>query len=203
MAQAGLRALTGFVSRFVLASASPRRRDLLRSVGLLPEVMPSDIDERWHSGEAPVAYALRVAVAKAEACVAPWAALAADTVVAQGDTVFLKTADSEEVRRTLLQLSGKSHTVYTAVAVREGEPGTPVRTLYVATDVRFRRLCRADVERYLATKEPFDKAGSYGIQGAGGSLVASVQGSYTNVVGLPLEETLDLLKKCGLWREEA
>lgn len=185
--------------RFVLASASPRRRALLRSVGIEPEVHPSNVDERILPGEVPITYARRVAIAKAEACRVQRPALAADTVVAQAGTVFLKAADPDVVRRTLTRLSAARHTVHTAVALRTGGPDAPVRTIHVSTKVRFRRLSPEDIERYVATEEPFDKAGSYGIQGAGGALVAAIEGSYTNVVGLPLEETLELLAASGLW----
>lgn len=183
--------------RLVLASASPRRRALLEAAGVRFEVRPADVDETWTPGEPPVRYARRVATEKAAAVQAGTdaAVLAADTVVALGGTVFGKPADAEEARRILGALSGREHRVHTAVALLSGGR---VRARVVTTRVRFRELSRDDVEGYIATGEPFDKAGAYGIQGHGGALVDRVAGSYTNVIGLPLRETLELLTSAGV-----
>ncbi|MEQ9501053.1 MAG: Maf family protein [Deltaproteobacteria bacterium] len=179
----------------VLASASPRRRHLLTAAGVSIDVRPADVDETPLEGEAPDAYALRVARDKALAHGLAEPVLAADTVVALGDEILGKAEDVEDAKRTLAKLSGESHVVHTAVVLAVGGE---VEELLVTTAVRFRALSSAEIDRYVATGEPMDKAGAYGIQGEGGALVAEVRGSYTNVVGLPLEETLALLAKRGL-----
>ena len=177
--------------RFVLASQSPRRRWLLQTVGLDFDVRPADVDETPRSGEAPEAFAARIALEKARAVAAELPVLAADTVVALEGVILQKATDVEDAVRMLVRLSGRTHQVHTAVAVVSG----PVaREALVTTEVRFRELSVAEIRRYVGTGEPTDKAGAYGIQGAGGALVAELRGSYTNVVGLPLEETLALLK---------
>lgn len=180
---------------FVLASASPRRRWLLGSVGLEFEVRPANVDETPKSGEAPDVYAVRVAMDKALAVPADVPVLAADTVVALGSEILGKAADTEDAVRMLAKLSGQTHHVHTGVALVAG--GERFDAL-VSTEVRFRDVDEAEIRRYVATGEPMDKAGAYGIQGDGGALVAEVRGSYTNVVGLPVEETLALLAKVGV-----
>ena len=146
-------------------------------------------------GRCPWAYAHRVAMAKAERC-RPEAdgtvVVAADTVVALDGDVLGKAADREEAIAMLLRLQGRTHTVHTAVVVRAVGGTTLSRT--VSAEVRFRPLARADAERYVDTGESVDKAGAYAIQGVGGALVAAMQGSYTTVVGLPLEETLSMIE---------
>lgn len=185
------------MSGFVLASRSPRRRDLLAAVGLTPTIVASDVDETPHPDERPVGYGLRVACAKASACLAPEPVLAADTVVALDDEIFGKAPDAAAAVAMLRRLSGRRHQVHTAVALRPSL-GAEVKTIVVTTQVSFRTLTSGEIERYVATKEPMDKAGAYGIQGRGGALVATVEGSYTNVVGLPVEETLALLAPLGI-----
>ena len=123
--------------------------------------------------------------------------LAADTVVALDGACLGKAADDEEACAMLSRLSGRGHAVHTAVVVQSGERSF---SDVVTTSVRFRTLGSAEIERYVATGDPRDKAGAYGIQGAGGSLVAEVRGSYTNVVGLPLEQTLRILDLAGVTR---
>jgi septum formation protein len=187
--------------KLILASQSPRRRMLLEAAGVDLTVVPSDADESLLPGEHPIAYALRVARAKA-AAVAGKFVLAADTVVALDAEVLLKTEDEEEAVAILKRLAGRTHTVHTAVVllIRENEAReSPARELadIVSTGVRFRSLSEDEIRRYVATREPMDKAGAYGIQGHGGALVAEVHGSYTNVVGLPLEETLRMLELAG------
>lgn len=180
---------------FVLASASPRRRELLAAVGLEPLVRPADVDEAVRPGERPEAYGLRVASEKARAGAHALPVLAADTVVALDGRSLGKPATPEEAKISLRDLSGRSHAVHTAVALRVGEV---VATRLVTTKVRFRSLPEAEIAAYVATGEPMDKAGAYGIQGRGGALVAEITGSYSNVVGLPLEETLALLAEVGV-----
>lgn len=179
------------MSRLVLASASPRRRALLAAAGVDVDVRPADVDETWFPGEAPRAYALRVAREKARA-VDGDRVLAADTVVALDGGVLGKPRDVEEARAMLAALSGREHHVYTAVVLRDAHRE---RHRVVSTRVRFRPLQPRDLDWYVATGEPFDKAGGYGIQGHGGTLVDRLAGSYTNVVGLPLRETLSLLAR--------
>lgn len=175
---------------FVLASRSPRRRDLLASVGLFPEIVPVDIDESPRPGESPERYVIRVAQEKVEALERSDAALAADTTVILDGRALGKAEDPEHARRMLGELSGRTHIVRTAVVLKVE------RLLWdvVATAVTFRNLSDDDIQRYLETDEPFDKAGAYGIQGHGGALIERIEGSYTNVVGLPLTETLRILK---------
>lgn len=180
---------------FVLASASPRRRALLEAVGLTPTIDPADVDETPRALEAPLAYALRVATDKAKRRAHPVPVLAADTVVALDGAILGKSADPSEAKLMLERLSGRTHTVHTAVVVGAG---AQLYSEVVSSLVRFRRLSLSEIDRYVLTGEPLDKAGAYGIQGAGGALVASVEGSYTNIVGLPLEETLRLLALVGV-----
>lgn len=177
--------------RIVLASASPRRRALLESAGLELDVRPADLDERRPPGLDPVEHALGLAERKAVA-VGPAAdpVVAADTVVHRDGAMFDKPRDRDEARAHLRALAGAWHRVTTGVCVVRG---AAVRRFAVHTDVRFRALGEAEIARYLATGEADDKAGAYGIQGHGGALVAELRGSYTNVVGLPLEEVLAAL----------
>jgi septum formation protein len=164
---------------------------LLEAAGLAIEVRPADLDETRDPRDAPADHAVSLAVRKAAVVQEPDAiVVAADTVVHLGDTLFDKTADHDLARTTLRALSGRWHTVTTGVCVRRGADR---RVIAVHTEVRLRDLDDATIDRYLATGEADDKAGSYGIQGHGGALVAELRGSYTNVVGLPLEETLALL----------
>lgn len=185
--------------RLVLASASPRRLDLLAQIGLTPdEVCAADIDEAPQKRETPRRCALRLAAAKA-ALVAqsrPEAfVLAADTVVAAGRRILPKAADDEEVRACLDLLSGRSHRVYTAVALIA--PDGRLAERLVETRVTFKRLGVDELEAYLASGEGLGKAGGYGIQGRAGGFVMNLQGSYPAVVGLPLYETLCLLRGLG------
>jgi len=188
--------------RLVLASASPRRLDLLRQIGLTPDaVEAAELDETPQSDETPRQLALRLAEAKAAhvAIRTPQAyVLGADTVVAVGRRVLPKAADTDEVRRCLTLLSGRSHRVLTGVAV-VGPDGRSASRL-VESRVHFKRLSDADLEAYLASGEGIGKAGGYAIQGRAGALVISLQGSYSGVVGLPLYETANLLAGLGYRR---
>ncbi len=176
----------------ILASASPRRKQLLAAAGVALEVRPADVDEAEHPGENPRTYALRVARSKALAVESgpEEVVLAADTTVALGNEILGKPGTPERAIATLRRLAGHTHQVHTAVVVRKGR-----RMLHrvVTTAVRFRALTEEEIERYVATGEPLDRAGSYAIQGEGGALVDRVNGSYTAVVGLPLKEALGLL----------
>ncbi|ATB27153.1 Maf family protein [Melittangium boletus] len=185
-------------TQLVLASASPRRRELLGQLGLAFEVSAADIDETPRAGETAGAYVLRLAQEKARTVATrrpgTWV-LAADTTVALEDTLLGKPHDAAEARRMLGLLSGRTHEVHTGVAL--AGPGAEHATV-VRTRVTFRSLSPEEITWYAATGEPLDKAGSYAIQGKGGFLVASVEGSPTNVIGLPLGETLELLGRAGL-----
>ena len=180
----------------VLASASPRRLDLLRQVGLEPaEIDPADIDESPGPREAPRAYALRMARAKldAVACRHPGAVvLAADSVVVCGRRILPKAETEQDARACLKLLSGRRHRVLGGVAV--GSADGAVRTRLVETVVRFKRLEAAELDDYLHCGEWRGKAGGYAIQGRAARFIAFVAGSYSNVVGLPLFETVALLK---------
>ncbi len=181
-------------TRLVLASQSPRRRELLVQLGIALEVRPAAADESVLPGEVPRAYVLRVAREKARA-VSGEIVLAADTVVVLGGAVLGKPRGVEDARRMLQALSGTAHEVLTAVCVRR-DLAIELDAV-VATKVRFARLTRGEIEWYVGTGEPLDKAGAYAIQGAGGAFVLSVDGSVSNVVGLPLAETADLLRRAG------
>jgi len=180
----------------VLASASPRRLDLLRQVGLEPaEIDPADIDETPAARELPRAYALRMATSKL-AAVAPRhpgaVIVAADSVVVCSRRILPKAETEAEARACLGRLSGRRHRVMGAVAV--GFPDGTVRTRLVETVVRFKRLEAAEVDDYLKSGEWRGKAGGYAIQGRAARFVDFISGSYSNVVGLPLFETVKLLK---------
>jgi septum formation protein len=186
----------------VLASASPRRRDLLSQLGLQFTVAAADLDETPLSGEAADAYVLRLARAKAQAVATrfpgSWV-LAADTTVALGTELLGKPSGPAEAKEMLTQLSGRTHAVYTGVALA----GRAQEATVVRTGVTFRTLSGGEIGWYVSTGEPLDKAGAYAIQGKGGFLVAAVEGSPTNVIGLPLGETLELLMRAGVplpWR---
>ena len=183
----------------VLASASPRRLELLRQIGLVPDrVAPADIDETPLARETPRLAALRLARAKAAAArqAAPDAfVIAADTIVAVGRRILPKAETPEEARACLALLSGRAHRVLTAVAVAAPDGRTAARLS--ETRVHFKRLTRAETDAYLAGGEWRGKAGGYAIQGAAGGFVMALQGSYTGVVGLPLYETRCLLEGLG------
>lgn len=187
------------IPALVLASASPRRLDLLRQVGLEPATIdPADIDETPHARELPRAYALRMARAKLDVVRQrhPDAlVLAADSVVVCGRRILPKTETETEARDCLLRMSGRRHRVLGGVAV--AGPDGKVRTRLVETIVRFKRLETADIDAYLASGEWQGKAGGYAIQGRAAAFVAFLSGSYSNVVGLPLFETVSLLKSAA------
>jgi len=180
--------------RLVLASGSPRRRDLLRSVGVEPVVVPADVDETPLPGEEPLAYVTRLARAKADA-VAGGLVLAADTTVVLDGALLGKPADAAEATRMLRALGGRTHLVCTGVCVRHGGAHAAGSA---TTAVTFEPLTEADVGWYVGTGEPFDKAGAYAIQGGGGLFVAAVEGSFSNVVGLPLHLVRRLLEEVGV-----
>ena len=186
----------------VLASSSPRRADLLRQARIPFRVQRPDVDETAEAGETENDYVRRLARAKVRAVSAPVPVLAADTVVAIDGQLLGKPRDKQHFVAMMRALSGRKHRVLTAVALRWGSR-EGIRTATAA--VTLRRIAPAEVDAYWATGEPCDKAGGYGIQGIGGTLVRAVHGSYHAVVGLPLAETEELLGAFGIdtwrWRE--
>ena len=188
----------------ILASASPRRRELLEQMGLRFTVQPVDMEETPRDDEAPDLYVLRMAREKALVCQrlaahADSLVLGADTSVVMDGAVMGKPRDREHARVMLQRLSGNLHEVMSGVALAGP---TAVRERVVTTRVVFRRLADEEIEAYLNSGEPFDKAGGYGIQGRGGIFVTSLSGSYSAVVGLPLDATADLLAQAEqpVWR---
>jgi septum formation protein len=194
-------AATQFLA-FVLASASPRRAALLAQAGLVPaRIVAPDVDETPRKQELPRLYALRMAVAKAEVVAAyerEALVLAADTVVVCGRRILPKAEDAGEVERCLRLLSGRRHQVMTALALIA--PGVNPRTRVVTTRVAFKVLTPQEIADYVASGEGEGKAGGYAIQGRAEALVKFINGSYSNVVGLPLYEAMGLLNGCGAAR---
>jgi septum formation protein len=183
--------------RLVLASQSPRRAQLLRMLGLAIETVPADIDESWRAGEDPAAHAERLAGEKALAIAGrhPQAVIiGSDTVVAVDGDVLGKPTDHEDAVRMLLRLQGREHEVVTGIAVWRGE----LHTAAERVTVRFRAFDAATASAYAATGEPMDKAGAYGIQGYGATLVEGIVGDYFAVMGLPIVRLLRLLERAGL-----
>ena len=185
--------------RLILASASPRRLDLLARIGVVPdEVVPADIDESVPKGELPRAHALRLASEKAEAIASGHPddmVLAADTVVAVGRRILPKVEDEATLRACMKLLSGRRHRVLTGVAL--AAPGQALRTRLVETMIAMKALSPQEIDFYAAHGEWRGKAGGYALQGYGEVYVRHIAGSYSNVVGLPLAETRNLLKSAG------
>ncbi len=186
--------------RLILASASPRRLDLLARIGVVPDVVdPADIDESAHPGELPRVHVMRLAASKAATVAArnPGAVvLAADTVVAAGRRILPKTEDEDSARRCLSLLSGRRHHVLTAVTVIDASGA--VRHRLSDTIVTFKPLTEAEIASYLESREWHGKAGGYAIQGRAEAYVRALAGSHSGVVGLPLYETRNLLISAGL-----
>ena len=182
---------------FILASGSPRRRELLRQLGLPFKVIPSTLEETDQSGMEPRRHATYYAREKAKevAHLYPqkWV-LAADTIVVVDEEILGKPLNVKEATAMLSRLSGRSHHVITGVCLLHAQFGVE-ESQAVETEVFMRNLSPADIEGYIATGEPMDKAGAYGIQGIGACLVQRIEGSYSNVVGLPLCETVELLRR--------
>lgn len=181
----------------ILASASPRRLELLAQIGIVPDrVAPTDIDETRRKAESPRELALRLACEKAAACDGEGAfVLAADTVVALGQRNLEKAADEAEAAAFLRLLSGRAHQCITGVAVRV--PDGRIASRAVLARVKMKRLTEAEIAAYVAGGDWKGKAGGYGIQGAAGAFVTAINGSYTAIVGLPLYETKSLLEGLG------
>jgi septum formation protein len=184
----------------VLASGSPRRRELLACAGVPFEVAPAEIDESRRPGEPPRELAIRLAREKAETVALRLprsprrTVLGADTIVVLGDDVLGKPADEADAVKLLSRLVGREHVVLTAVALVASDAPDRARTACVASRVRMRAADEAEIRAYVATGEPLDKAGAYAAQGEGRRFVASIDGSESNVIGLPMDETLALLR---------
>ena len=195
-------ALENFSSALILASTSPRRKELLGYLGVPFEVVAPQTEERQRPEEDALAYALRNALEKAEAVYRsragrePLITIGADTIGLLDEVVLEKPKDAADAASMLARMSGRSHKVVTAVALVGGYEGKLLRKSFsVETLVFFKQLTPQEIAYYVQTKEPMDKAGSYGIQGIGGFLVRSIQGSYSNVVGLPLVELTEALQQ--------
>lgn len=186
-------------ARLVLASASPRRLALLQQIGLTPdEVVPAEMDERALRDERPRQLAMRLAVEKGRSVVArtqPAFVLSADTVVAVGRRMLPKAEEEAEARACLTRLSGRSHDVLTAIAVRAPDGRSAQRL--VESRVTFKRLSRVEMEAYIGSGEWRGKAGGYAIQGFAAAFISDIAGSYSSIVGLPLHETAALLEGLG------
>lgn len=178
----------------VLASASPRRKELLGRLGVGFVVAPSDIDETPRPGEAPVPYVERIARAKA-AVAEGESVVAADTTVEVDGAILGKPSDDAEAKAMLARLGGRTHLVHTAVVVRHQE-----RTVVAVetTEVDMAAMSDAELDWYVASGEPLDKAGAYGLQGIGGVFVTALRGCASNVIGLPLATTVALLREAGI-----
>lgn len=188
-----LKTLFTTQKRLILASASPRRKEMLANLGLDFEILVAGIDEVVQHGESPEDFVLRTAIEKASDITAKhpdaWV-LGADTIVVCQSEILGKPKDASEAQRMLMRLAGQMHTVLTGFCLKREQENISVSRV-IATEVYFSSFTEAIAAAYVATGEPLDKAGAYGIQGRGGVLVEKINGSYSNVVGLPLVETID------------
>ncbi len=188
-------------AQIILASASPRRRELLEQIGVHAIVQSVDIDESKKQGESVITYVQRLAAEKAQAgCEIienknKLPVLGSDTIVELGDSILGKPIDRQQAKEMLRLLSGEKHTVHTSVAI------VTVKDMFIATSstqVQFKELKEDEIDGYLATGEADDKAGSYAIQGRAAQFIKNINGSFSGVMGLPLYETVQLLKRCGI-----
>lgn len=191
------------MKKIYLASCSPRRGELLRQIGVDFDVLPSDVDESVLPNEAPEHYVLRLAREKAAVCtqriagsgLAVLPVLAADTTVCADGEILGKPESNEEARAMLQAMSDRWHTVHTGIALAfDGR----IEALISSTQVEMARLTEQEIAAYIASGEPRDKAGAYGIQGLAGTFIRRIEGSYSGVMGLPVYETAQLLKKAGI-----
>jgi septum formation protein len=186
--------------RIILASASPRRRELLRQIGIDFTVDPADVDERVLPGESPEAYAVRVALDKARIAAqraGTGVVIAADTIVVLDNAILGKPSDDEDAERMLTMLSGRTHQVITGMAIMDPAAGKTL-TRSSTTNVLFRELSPDEIRWYVRTGEPLDKAGAYGIQEKGSLFISRIEGCYFNVVGLPLSLLGEMLLEFGI-----
>ena len=186
--------------KFILASASPRRRELLASIGLEFDVLPSHVPEIRGDGEAPEEYVARLSREKAAAVAKDrpghWV-IAADTTVLLGEQLLEKPSDAADAMRMLATIAGRTHVVYTGVTVQNLHRQYH-DTRVAESEVRMLPLSDREIEWYVGTGEPMDKAGAYAVQGIGSMFIDSIHGSYTNVVGLPLATLFQMLRKAGI-----
>jgi septum formation protein len=190
--------------QLVLASGSPRRREFLERLGIPFAVVPSRAPELPRAGETPAEHVVRLSREKAQEVAARpeidgrWF-LGSDTVVLRDETILGKPKDATDAAAILASLSGRAHRVLSGYAVFDRHSGTSVAGA-ASTVVRFKELTTVEIEGYIATGEPFDKAGAYAIQGIGAFMILGIEGSYTNVVGLPLAEVVEVLERLGAIR---
>lgn len=186
--------------KFILASSSPRRRELLASIGVDFEVIPSHVPEVHQEGEAPEEYVARLSRDKAHAIATQhpsrWV-IAADTTVLLGDQLLEKPVDAADAERMLAQIAGRTHIVYTGVTLQNVERDHH-ETRVAESEVRMLPLSAPEIAWYVRTGEPLDKAGAYAVQGIGAMFIDSIHGSYTNVVGLPLATLFLMLRRAGI-----
>lgn len=186
--------------KLVLASASPRRRELLLSIGLDFEALPSTIEERRGAAEEPESYVLRLSREKAEEVAArrpeAWV-IGADTTVYIDDRILEKPSDQADATRMLRTISGREHTVFTGITLL-GPSASHRESRVVSTQVTMIGLSDEEIAWYVGTGEPMDKAGAYAVQGVGAMFISSINGNYTNVVGLPLSVLFDMMRRAGL-----
>lgn len=197
--------------KFVLGSSSPRRRDMLTAMGMNYELIKPDFDEMQQPGELPLDYVKRNSSSKADWVLERIASrtedsviICADTIVVLNGRVYEKPRDPGHARMMLGELCGKTHTVMTALTVVRTQPVPRMVTKVVETAVTLKKLDAAAIAAYVASGEPLDKAGSYAIQGVGGFMVERIEGSYSNVVGLPLSELVSMLEDdfaLTLWKK--
>ncbi len=181
----------------ILASASPRRKELLRSVGLKFKIIASDIDESYITGESPQNHVRRLSRAKAAAVAnrhQKALVLGADTIVVIDDLILGKPKNKKQAREMMQRLSDRRHTVFTGFTITRVLSGLS-KTRVVRSDVRFKKITPEEMNWYANSSEPYDKAGGYAVQGLGAYFIKAIHGSYTNVIGLPLCETLEELQK--------
>jgi septum formation protein len=186
--------------KFILASASPRRRELLAAARFDFEVIPSSVPEVHQPGESPEEYVARLSRDKAAVVAARYLdrwVIAADTTVLLGDELLEKPVDAADARRMLAAIAGKTHMVYTGVTLQNAAAGFH-ETRVAESEVRILPLTEREIDWYVATGEPFDKAGAYAVQGIAAMFIDSVHGSFTNVVGLPLALLYQMLRKAGI-----
>ena len=186
--------------RLILASTSPRRAGILRTVAWPFETCPVDVDETRQPGEEAATYVQRLAVAKAQAAAGPGVAgstiIGADTVVVIDEEILGKPRDEDDARRMLRQLSGRWHKVLTGIALVNGAP-SEIRVAHETTEVKFAAMTEDEIDWYVASGEPMDKAGAYAIQGLGARFVEGIRGDYFNVMGLPVRLLYGLVTKSG------
>ncbi len=184
----------------ILASASPRRKELLRSVGLKFKIIPAHINEDYVNGENPRQHVRRLAQDKAQAIAGKYPeslVLGADTIVVIDDLILGKPKNKAEARQMLGKLSGRVHKVFTGFSLAHTASGV-TKTIVIQSAVQFKSISFEEMEWYISCDEPYDKAGGYAVQGKGAYFIKAIRGSYTNVIGLPLCEVLEELKKLNV-----